>query len=249
MLNVAFCDDDIKFLNSIVSEAKRIFKRLKVNTTIYTYTNGKKLIDDFEQYHSYYNIIFLELDLPLMDGKEVARKLRLFDKKFKLVFVTSSEQEVLNTFQYDISGFLPKRLMNERLFLIIDRVVTAIKDDNPQLQVFKVNITGDKRALIKVPLNDIMFFGSVNRKSYLHTKRRTYLLHGFKFIDLIAQYSEQGFVDIHRTCIVNIQYIFSVDDIEIRLDDGTLLPLSRRKRSLVLDKFLQKVSEGMNIRK
>lgn len=95
--------------------------------------------------------------MPLMDGKEVARKLRLFDKKFKLVFVTSSEQEVLNTFQYDISGFLPKRLMNERLFLIIDRVVNAIKDDNPQLQVFKVNITGDKRALIKVPLNDIMF--------------------------------------------------------------------------------------------
>ncbi|MEC0170018.1 LytR/AlgR family response regulator transcription factor [Paenibacillus graminis] len=248
MLNVAFCDDDIRFLNSIVSEAKKIFKRLKVNTTIYTYTNGKKLIDDFEEYHSYYDIIFLDIDLPEMDGKEVARNLRLFDKKFKLVFVTSFEQEVLNTFQYDVSGFLPKRLINERLFLIIDRVVTAIKDDNPQLQVFKVNITGDKRAVIKVPLNDIMFFGSVNRKNYIHTKRRIYLLHGYKFMDLIAQYSELGFVDIHRTCIVNIQYIFSVDDIEIRLDDGTLLPLSRRKRSLVLNKFLQKVCEGKNFR-
>jgi len=243
MLNIAICDDDVRFLEIMVTEVKNILKKLKIKASICTFTNGTKLIYAIEQYNPYYDIVFLDIDMPIIDGKEVARKLRVIDKKFKLIFITSFEQEVLNTLQYDISGFLPKKLMNERLFSIVDRVVAVVIEDTPQLQIFKVNIGYDRKAIIKIPLHDIIFFESVNRKIYLHTKRKTYLLFGFKFADLITQYSTLGFVEIHRTCTVNIQFIFSIDDLEIRLENGTVLPLSRRKRSQVLDKFFEIICE------
>ncbi len=243
MLNVVFCDDDSQFLKRIVPMAKDIFTKLRVDVTLYTCTNADILINHFEQYNPYYDIIFLDIDMPIIDGKEAARRLRLIDKKFKLVFITSFEQEVLNTFQFNVSGFLPKTLINERLFAIIERVVNSINEDNPKIQIFRVNITEDKVILIKVPLNDIMFFESIKRKIYLHTKREIYLLHSYKFADLISKYSGQGFIDIHRTCLVNVQYIFSVYDIEIRLDDRTILPMSRRKKQQVLNRFLEIISE------
>lgn len=243
MLNIAICDDDIRFLEMIAVEVKNILKKLKVKASICTFTNGTKLISAIEQYNPYYDIVFLDIDMPIIDGKEVARKLRVIDKRFKLIFITSFEQEVLNTLQYDISDFLPKNLIHERLFSIVNRVVAIVIEDSPQLQIFKVDISYDRRAMIKVPLHDIIFFESVNRKIYLHTKRQTYLLHGLKFADLITRYSRFGFLDTHRTCLVNIQYIFSIDELEVYLENGTVLPLSRRKRSQVLDKFFELICE------
>ena len=95
---------------------------------------------------------------------------------------------------------------------------------------------------IKVPLNDIIYFECLNREVYLYTKRATFTLHHCQFSDIIQKYSSLGFVDIHRTCIVNLKYIFSVDETEIRLDNGIRLPLSRRKRQHIFDKFSELIA-------
>jgi len=242
MLNVAFCDDDRIFLHNVEKEAKKIFETLKVKTSIDLFTDANLLIKKFEQYSPYYHIIFLDIDMPF-NGKEVARKLRLIDHQFKLVFITSFEQEVLNTFQFNVSDFLPKLLLEERLFSIIQRVVNTVNEENPQNQIFEVNKQNDDIITIKVPLNDIIYIESINRRNYLHTKRETYLLHGYKFTELVHRYINYNFIDIHRTCIVNIKYIFSIGDIEVRLDDGTILPLSRRKRQNVVNKFIENICE------
>jgi DNA-binding LytR/AlgR family response regulator len=97
---------------------------------------------------------------------------------------------------------------------------------------------------IKVPLIDILYLESVNRTVYLYTMREKFALHGYKFVDLVEQFISKGFVDIHRTCIVNCKYIFSVDDIEVRLDNGTSLGMSRRKRQQVLNKFMESINVG-----
>lgn len=242
MLNVAFCDDDRNFLLNVEKKAKKIFETLKVKTSIDLFTDANLLIEKFEQYNPYYHIIFLDIDMPF-NGKKVARKLRLIDHQFKLIFITSFEQEVLNTFQFNVSDFLPKLLLEERLFSIIQRVVNAVNEENPQNQIFEVNIQNDDILTIKVPLNDIIYIESINRRNYLHTKRETYLLHGYKFTELVHRYINYNFVDIHRTCIVNIKYIFSIGDIEVRLDDDTILPMSRRKRQNVVNKFIENICE------
>lgn len=242
MLNVAFCDDDRNFLHNVEKEAKKIFETLKVKTSIDLFTDANLLIEKFEQYNPHYHIIFLDIDMPL-NGKEVARKLRLIDHQFKLVFITSFEQEVLNTFQFNVSDFLPKQLLKKRLLSVIQRVVNAVNEENPQNQIFEVNRKDDDITTIKVPLNDIMYIESVNRKSYLHTKRETYLLHGYKFTELATHYINFNFVDIHRICIVNIKYIYSIGETEVQLDNGRILPLSRRKRQNVVDKFIENICE------
>ena len=243
MLNIAFCDDDKDFLAKIAPEAENILRRLKVETHSFTFDRGDDLISAFSKYQPYYDVIFLDIEMPEKDGKEVARELRILDKKFKLVFITAYSQEALNTFQYDVIGFLPKTSIQERLPEVIKQVIDRINEDNPRIQIFRVNSpNGDGIMEIKVPLDDIMYFESINREVSLYTKRETFILHHYQFFEIVQKYISLGFVDIHRTCIVNMKYIFSVDDTEIRLDNGIRLPLSRRKRQYIFDKFSEIIS-------
>jgi DNA-binding LytR/AlgR family response regulator len=245
MLNVAFCDDDYTFLVKIIAEAKKIFMTLNVPAHFYALTNGNKLVDNFKEYNPYYDIIFLDIDMPLINGKDVAKKLRLLDKKFKLIFITSYEQEAINTFEYQVIGFLSKLKIHEKLPEIVKRVVDAICFDNQHMQIFKVN-TNNGIINVKLPLNDIMYFECVNKKIFLHSVREVFSLYGYKFSDILHKYANCNFVDIHRTCFVNIKFVYSIDEIEIVLDNGIHLPLSRRKKNHVLDKFVQIVSEEIS---
>lgn len=243
MLNIAFCDDDKQFLSIIVPKTENIFRHYRTDVQSYTFDNGNDLIISFSKYEPYYDVIFLDIELPDKDGKEVAKELRILDKKFKLVFITAYAQEALNTFQYDVLGFLPKTLISEKLDKIIQLVIDRITEDNPKEQIFRVyrvdtNLKKNSGEIeIKVPLDDIMYFESVNREVFLYTKRETFLLHDCHFSQIVNKYIPLDFVDIHRTCIVNIKYIYSIDELQIRLDNGICLPLSRRKRQNIFDKF------------
>lgn len=235
MINVGFCDDDSKFIDKIIPNVQSIFKQLKIEAKFYIFTNGNTLIKNFERYSPYCDIIFLDIDMPIINGKDVAKRLRIIDKNFKLIFLTSYEQEALNTFQYNVIGFLPKSHIAEQLEETIKRVVKAIEDDKLDIEVFNISLARSEISMIKIPLNNIMYFEIINKKVYLNTKKNVYLLHGYKFSDLLKHYTKKGFIDIHRTCLVNIQYIFSINNTEVCLDNGIILPLSRRKRENVLN--------------
>ena len=224
-------------------KAESIIRHYRTNVHSYTFDNGDNLIMSFSKYEPYYDMIFLDIDLPGKNGKEIARELRILDKKFKLVFITNYSQEAWNVFQYDVIGFLPKSLIQERISEVIKQVVDRIKQDNPRMQILSVKKDADGGIMeIKVPLDDIMYFECINREVYLYTKRETFTLHHCQFSEIIQRYTSLDFVDIHRTCIVNLKYIFSVDETEIRLDNGIRLPLSRRKRQHIFDKFSELIA-------
>lgn len=238
MLHVALCDDDKKFLSLFSIEIKSAFEHQKTPICISIFNNGSDLISSFSRYDPYYDIIFLDINMPCKNGKEVARELRNLDRNFKLIFVTDYSNEVLNAFQFDVIGFLPKPKISIYLDDLVKLIIERINKDHPHMQVFKVKSghSGNVEE-IKLPLNDIMYFESVCREIYLHSQRFTYKLYRYQFTDIVKTYTELGFVDIHRTYIVNINYIFSVEESNIMLDDGTKLPLSRRKKSIIFQKF------------
>lgn len=241
MLNIAFCAHDEKFVLKVANDTKRILKDQRIKAHIFTYMDANHLVTSFKKYQPRLDIILLEINMPSINGKEVARKLRALDKNFKLVFITNSEEEALNTFQYDINGFIPKQLIDEKLPGILRRVITAFNEDNPQTQVFQVTASNNRKTIIKIPLNDIVFFECVCKKVYLHTKRETFMLHGYKFSEIVDRYMPLDFIHNHRTCLVNIKYVFSINDFELCLDNGTRLPVSRRKKQLILNEFLSSV--------
>lgn len=243
MINIAFCDDDNYFLKSVLPVIHAEFKKYKVNINFKEYQSGKKLVDEFRANIPYFDIIFLDIDMPDMNGKIVAQKLRALDKNFKLIFMTAYEHEALNMFQHDVIGFLPKNNLKKYLGDTVKRVVKKIEEEKPEIQFFQVygEKNADKILELKLPLNNIIYFEVINREIYMYTVYGKFRLYHYKFSDIVRKFIALEFLDIHRTCIVNAKFVISVGETTVYLDNGQELIMSRRKRKQVLGSFLDDI--------
>lgn len=243
MLNVVFCDDDMSFLDRIKKEAKTIFKKLGIQAEVYIFYKGNALVESLKSYNMYYDIIFWGIDISTMAGKDIVKELKTLDKKFGIVFLTAYEQELSNAFQEDISEPIPKLLILKRFSRVLGRVVAAINKSNTQIQTFHVKNEKKENRVVKISLNEIMYFEKVNKRVLMHLEKETFLLHGYQISKIMEAYREHGFVCVHRACTVNVKYILSVGESEIHLYNGELLPISRRKKRNVYDQFVLSASE------
>lgn len=243
MLNIAFCDDDKIFLEKVVPMIKREFLKQKVNTDCSIFTKGEDLIKSFKLRKPYFDIVFLDIDMPEKNGKDTAKELRAMDKKFKLIFITSFENEALNMFQYDVSAFLPKDKLGIYLKDAVCRVVQRIEEDFPKMQLFQIYDSVERVAEIKLSLNDIKYIEVLQKRIYVHSTLESYELYHYRFTELVDKYTALGFLDIHRTCIVNPRFVVKIGENSVWLDDGSELLLSRRKRKQVMENFMEDVYE------
>lgn len=245
MVNLAFCDDDEIFLKKFVPIVIAEFRKRRVDVDYNIYTNGNKLIESFKLRKPYADIVFMDIDMPYINGKALAQKLRKLDKSFKLIFITDYEQEALNTFQYDVIAFIPKDKIGKYLPDAIKRAIISLEEDRPRMQIFRVYDTYRRIAEIKIPLNDIRYIEVLQRKIFLHSIADVYELYHYQFSELVGKYVSVGFLDIHRTCIVNSKFIVKVGENAVWLDNGEELMMSRRKKKKVLEQFAKDVYEGL----
>ena len=101
------------------------------------------------------------------------------------------------------------------------------------MQIFKVYDTYKRISEIKVPLNDIRYIEVLQRKIFLHSIIDVYELYHYQFSELVERYVSMGFLDIHRTCIVNLKFIVKVSENAVWLDNGEELMMSKRKKNKV----------------
>lgn len=236
-MRVAVCDDQGDFLLIAERQILSICKRNRIPVSVKCFVNPYDLIDAFSK--NEFDLVLLDIDMPQMSGKECARKLRTYNKYFKLIFVTSYKDEVYTSFEYDISSFIPKTMMNERMESEFLRIYEQLQIEREKWLPFEIKTDNDENSEVKLPVSDIMYFECVNRKIYLHTLKRVYSLRGIGFEKLKENMSLFNFVEIHRLCIVNLSCIFSVKDNELEMDNNEKLPISRRNSKQVMGAFTE----------
>lgn len=96
MLEIAVCDDsrtDIELLEKALDG----FRQYPVNYDVFF--SGKELLDYCEKHQKVYHLYIFDIEMPGMDGVELAGKIRNKDKKAVFVFLTSYIEHVLEVFQ------------------------------------------------------------------------------------------------------------------------------------------------------
>jgi two-component system LytT family response regulator len=162
------------------------------------------------------DLVFLDVQMPGCDGFEVVRRLK--EKPF-IVFATAYSEYALKAFEENSVDYLLKPVEQKRLDRTIGKLSTFIPaslpgmNDNiekmlsrlasPPLQRLKVSL-GDKIYLID--LQDIVYFESREKYTYLHTADREYMVDE-TLADLGGKLDGSRFVRIHRSYIVNVNFI------------------------------------------
>ena len=107
MINVAICDDVVSTTGKIETMLQNIAKRnfMPVDTDVFW--KGEHLVDSVEMGNSF-DIIFLDIEMGQEDGITVARRIRKIDKSVLIVYVTSHENYMMESFEIRPFRFLVK---------------------------------------------------------------------------------------------------------------------------------------------
>lgn len=126
MIKIALCDDDMGYLKGNIKELIfRISRSLDTQIEIRLFSDGNRLINQFVTGH-YYDIVILDIDMPSINGKELARKLRNIDSTFFLVFLTSYKMEIFNSVQYKFNALYRRKILMPILKQSLVELLTSI---------------------------------------------------------------------------------------------------------------------------
>lgn len=231
-LKVCICDDDMPSLMTYSAAVKGCFQSFGVAAEVDTYSSAANLRSRLEKLS--YNIIFLDIDMPKEDGIAFAKSLRNRNDTVPIIFVTAREDRMFDTFSVQPFGFVRKSRFLEDL----NEAVRIFLETNPELTAEMVMFStpsGDFQVNVK----QIVFIESSLHAQYIHLNGQSAIETHSSMSNFESLLADKGFIRIHKGYIVNYRHIKRIENSDVRLTTGELLPLSRVKKKEVKSLWLE----------
>ncbi len=228
MINIAICDDDYAFLNIFEKQIYSIFKKFKVDINIEKHSDSLNFAQTYRK--NFYDIIFLDICMPSINGLQVAERIRNIDTNVEIVFVTSFDKCVFRSFKFRPFRFIRKNRINDEIEEVIEDFLDYYrKEDMISLKI--------KDGFINLNKNEVLYFDIENRKIRIHTKNEIYYSTNVKFNKFVEELEKNEFIEVHRGYLVNKNFIKEYRKNIITLYNNESIPVSRYKVSQVESVF------------
>lgn len=200
------------------------------------------------------DLVLLDIQMPGMNGFEVIEAVGV-DKMPAVVFVTAYDQYALEAFEVQAVDYLLKPYDQERFKKSFNRALERIQFKNENAYLYKKlieEIHGGKKYLQRIMVNtgqrfffvktsEVVFISADEKYVKLHTEKESHLIRD-TMSAMEARLDPVKFARIHRSCIVNIDFIKEMQstshgDYIAILKNGTTLAISRRFRERLFGKI------------
>lgn len=227
MTRVAIVEDEEESARRLEEILKRYQDEFGTEFRISRFLDG---IDFVDGYSADYDIVFMDIDMPHMNGMEAAKLMRECDPNVALIFVTNLAKYAIKGYDVGASGFLVKPLDYNTFCLRAGKEIERLKErDEPYLLV------NSRVGKAKVLYSSICYITVHGRYVLLHMKNGVQELHvSMKELEPIL--SGHGFVRGDNSSMVNLKYVTEVN-MEGAIVNGELIPCSRNRRKALLDAF------------
>lgn len=165
-----------------------------------------------------YDILLLDIEMGEMDGVTMAKKLRKENDTVQIVFITGYSDYILEGYEVAALHYLMKPVKTEKLCAVLDRAAQKLAKNE---KVLNFEVAGE---MIRVPIYQIRYADVFGNYVTIHASSDVTVK--MTLSELEKQFDER-FYRAGRSCIVNLSQISRVTKAEIKLSDGTAIPLPR----------------------
>lgn len=217
--------------------------------------NGKEAATAIKQLKP--DLVFLDIQMPELDGFELIQSLDPSELPF-IVFVTAFSEHAIQAFEINALDYLLKPFDVDRLTKSVERakqqihlgqssdadfdqrMINVIDELKSSAYVERLALKSDGRVHL-VPTDDIVWIEAAGNYVRIHLQSRQFLLRE-TMKSLEHRIDPTKFIRIHRSTIVNLKYVQSLEptfhgDYQVMLTDGNSLPLSRKYRAIMRERF------------
>ncbi len=223
-MRVALCDDrkkDLELLCNLITENSELTRG-----EIEFFLSGDALLEAVRK-EMRYDIVFLDVDMPGMNGITLGKELASISPDTVLIYATSYPQYAIEAFECEALQYLLKPLVPEKIKRALERALSIVKTKNHYIAV---NIHGRP---IRIPIRDICYVERLGNQILYHLQDRMIEVRGTLSV-AYEQLKNYGFYQIHQGYIVNMEKIYDIKGYLVVLDDKREIPISVRKKTDVL---------------
>lgn len=232
MYNIGICDDGKNVCGSIESMLEQYAQEKKIQVDTEVWYTGETLRDYLASGH-YLDILFLDIELVKMTGMEVGSYIRnqLDNMGMQIIYISGKASYAQQLFKTQPLDFLVKPISQRQINDAMDMAVRIIKRKNERFEFQR------GKDYYYIPTGDIIYLQSEGRKVKVVSQKATFEYYG-KLKEATKQLSED-FIMIHKSFIINKEYVFRYTYEMVELVDGTILTISLANRKNVRDKILK----------
>lgn len=242
-MKITICDDSIE---DLLHTDRLLEKYKKLNPfddfDVEKYSDSAKLSFDIDKEKNFSDIFILDMLMPLQSGIDLAKLIRQKKEECTIIFTTSSEDYALQAFGVRAIRYLVKPLDEISFFEAINYALSfrnikkeslypvKTKEGIQTISCFDIEYVENSSRIIQVYLNH----GGIVKSVFI---RKTF---EEEAIDLIQN---KNFIQVHKSFIVNMQYINKLLQDEIIMENGNHIPVSKKKSSEVKRIYLSYMTE------
>jgi len=185
------------------------------------------------------DLILLDIQMGEMNGMALARKIRENNDRVQIIFITGISDYAAEGYDVSAVHYLLKPVKVEKLYAALDKVSANLSKPKRTISID----TADGITLVVV--DDIVFIEALGHELAITTKEGTINCR-MPLYKLEEVLSDERFIKIHRSYLVNMVHIKRVTRTDVILDNGIALPLSRRLYKDINGALMKYVIGGMS---
>lgn len=220
-MKIGICDDDPQELADISSLLEDYSQNKGATISYEAFGSGVDLLAAMPL--APYDLLLLDVIMPHFSGMQAAHEIRTFNKTVKIVFLTSSPEFAVESYAVKAYNYLLKPITREKLFPLLDQLIAEELQEEAFLPL------RCKSGCTRLPLS---------RLSYVEVSGKILLFHLcngtiYEASASLSQYeavilSHPQFIKTHRSFLVNLSFIQSLDILDFITLTGERIPISRR---------------------
>ena len=229
MLNIVLCDDNAQERDYIKSLVLDWADRSGADIAATEYPSAEAFLFSYEDLSP--DIILLDIEMPRMNGVELAKKLRACSETVLIIFITGYPDFISEGYEVEALHYLLKPVTPQKLGEVLDRAVSKIS------RVEKKILLPSEGGETAVSVRDIHYIEVQRQYSVIYTVAGRYRIKA-PLTELESRLDDY-FLRVQRSFIVNLREVVKITRTGVILKSGAEVPISRGTAEKVSRKIIE----------
>ena len=233
MLKISILDDNKTALMISAGAVEAFLKEKSVEYKLFSFSNPLNFLASAKE--EKFDLSFLDIDMPEMNGLEVANQLSEINKSGQIIFLSQREDLVFECLKFHPFGFIRKSKLIDDFSLMMNQYYQTIA--NTESDDAKIDFI-DKTKTVSFKLKEIVYIEGDRNYQKVVLRDKTSQNIRVQMGSLEEKLKGHGFIRIHKGYLLNYLYIRSIEGEEVYLTTGVSLPLAKKRKDEIMKQYL-----------
>ncbi|WP_233145437.1 LytR/AlgR family response regulator transcription factor [Labilibacter marinus] len=216
-------DDEPLALKQISSYIERT-PSLELVAALSSATSAYEVLDNNEV-----DLLFVDINMPELSGMDFAKSLK---QNIGIIFTTAYSEYALDGFKVNAIDYILKPIGYDNFITAVDKAKQRLSQENKSTEELKGNndylFIKSEYKIIRVELKNITYIEGMREYVRIHLSNQKPVITLLSFKKLMEKLPHNSFMRVHRSYIVNLKKITTIERMRIIFNEDVRIPVSEQ---------------------